>query len=120
MGQPQQTASGSVAQPAAPATTQGSGRGRGRGATSSSGFRGEGPTAPARIFTMTQQEANTSNTMVSGNLTIDCSDVYVLIDPGASHSFVAPRAVDRVGLIAYGLECPLWVSQPKCNPSVAE
>ena len=119
MGQPQQTASGSVAQPVAPATTQGSGRGRGRGAASSSGSRGEGPSAPARIFTMTQQEANTSNTVVSGNLVIGCSDVYALMDPGASHSFIALRAVERLGLIVSGLECPLWVSGPKCDPSVA-
>ena len=62
MAQSQQTASGSVAQPAAPAMTQASGRGRGRGATSSSaGSRGEGPSTLAQIFTMTQQEANTSN-----------------------------------------------------------
>ena len=100
MAQSQQTASGSVAQPAAPAATQASGRGRGRGAASSSaGFRGEGSSAPARIFTMTQQEANTSNTVVSDNLIIGCSDVYALLDPGASHSFIAPRAVERLGVI---------------------
>ena len=69
---------------------------------------------------MTQQEANTSNTVVSGNLVIGCSDVYALMDPGASHSFIAPRAVERLGLIVSGLECPLWVSGPKCDPSVAE
>ena len=33
---------------------------------------------------------------------------------------VASRAVDRVGWIASGLECPLWVSGPKCDPSDAE
>ena len=65
---------------------------------------------------MTQQEANTSNTVVSGNLVIGCSDVYALMDPGASHSFIAPRAVERLGLIVSGLECPLWVSGPKCDP----
>ena len=92
--QSQQTTLGSVAQPVAPATTQASSRGRGRGAASSSaGFRGEGPSAPARIFTMTQQEADASNTVVAGNLIIGCSDVYALMDPGASHSFIAPRAV---------------------------
>ena len=69
---------------------------------------------------MTQQEANTSNTVVSCNLVIGCSDVYALMDPGASHSFIAPRAVERLGLIVSGLECPLWVSGPKCDPSVAE
>ena len=69
---------------------------------------------------MTQQEANTSNTVVSGNLIIGCLDVYALMDPGASHSFVAPRAVERLGLMVSGLDGPLWVSGPKCDPSVAE
>ncbi|XP_043814092.1 uncharacterized protein LOC122724005 [Manihot esculenta] len=47
MTQSQQTASGSVAQPTALATSQGRGRGRGRGTTSSSaGSQGEGPLAP--------------------------------------------------------------------------
>ena len=55
MTQSQQTPSSSVAQPAALAPSQGRGRGRGRGTTSSSaGSQGEGPSAPARIFTMTQ------------------------------------------------------------------
>ena len=71
MAQSQQTASGSVAQPAVPAMTQASGRGRGRGAASSSAgsLRG-GPLAPARIFVQAQQEADTSNTVVSGTLTL--------------------------------------------------
>ena len=74
-----QTTPGSMAQPSAPAMFQGSGRGGDRGtAPSSAGSRGEGPSAPARIFAMTQQEANTSNPMGSGNLTLVCSDVSVL------------------------------------------
>ena len=74
----QQTVSGSVAHPVAPAMFQGSGRGGDRGtAPSSAGSRGEGPSAPARIFAMTQQEANTSNPMGSGNLTLVCSGVSV-------------------------------------------
>uniref|UniRef100_A0A2C9W6D4 RNA-directed DNA polymerase n=1 Tax=Manihot esculenta TaxID=3983 RepID=A0A2C9W6D4_MANES len=86
---------------------------------SSGSSRGGGPVAPARIFTVTQEEANTSNTVVSGNLNLGCSDVYALMDPGASHSFIASRAVERLGLMISKLECPLWVSGPKCDPSVA-
>ena len=44
--------------------------------------------------------------------------MYALMDPGASHSFIALRAVERLGLIISELECPLWVSGPKCDPSV--
>ena len=59
-----------------------SGQGRERGsAFSSEGFRGEGPSAPAQIFTQAQQEADTSNTVVTGMLTFECSDVYVFVNP---------------------------------------
>ena len=57
-------------------------RGRGRGsAFPLEGSRGEGPLAPARIFTQAQQEADTSNTVVPGMLTFECSDVYVFVNP---------------------------------------
>ncbi|XP_057986682.1 uncharacterized mitochondrial protein AtMg00860-like [Hevea brasiliensis] len=46
------------------------------------GLQGRGLTTPTRIFIMTQQEANTSNTVVSSNLCIGSFDVDVLIDPG--------------------------------------
>ena len=106
----QQMSSGSVAQPVgqpvASAMPQSSGRGRGRGAasTSAAGSRGGNPVAPARIFTVTQEEANTSNTVVSGNLIFGCSDVYALVDPGASHSFITSRAIERLGLISSELD----------------
>ena len=69
--QSQRAASGGATQPAAQTMFQASGRGRGRGAASSSAgsLRG-GPSAPARIFVQAQQKADTSNTVVSGTLTL--------------------------------------------------
>ena len=97
LAQSQRATLGRMAQPVAPAMFQVGGRGGGRGAASSSaGFHGEGPSALARIFTQAQQEADTSNTVVSGTLTFECSDVYVFVNPSVSFSLVALEAVERL------------------------
>ena len=63
--QSQQTASDRVTQPGALALALG--RGRGSEITpSSTGSPGEGPSVPARIFALTQQEADTSDRAVTG------------------------------------------------------
>ena len=41
-----------------------------------------------RVFAMTQQEAASSHDVISGRLTIFGESAYVLIDPGATHSFI--------------------------------
>ncbi len=47
-------------------------------------------------------------------------DVNILIDPGASHFFVNPKAILRLGLTVSSLQCSLLVSGPKCDPPVIE
>ena len=42
-----------------------------------------------RVFAMTQQEATSSPDVISGRLTIFGESAFVLIDPGATHSFIA-------------------------------
>ena len=42
-----------------------------------------------RMFAMTQQEATSSQDVISGRLTIFGESAYVLIDLGATHSFIA-------------------------------
>ncbi|XP_043814069.1 uncharacterized protein LOC122723989 [Manihot esculenta] len=101
--QSHQTTRGSVPRPVAPVTTQS--RGRGRGSTPSHvGPRGEGPSAPARIFTMTQQEADTFNTRVSGNSLLGCFDVYIYV---LMFFPVGSRTIERVGLMTSGLRMSL-------------
>ena len=43
----------------------------------------------ARVFTLTPQDAQASNAVVSGILLVCSLDARVLFDPGASHSFVS-------------------------------
>ncbi len=58
--------------------------------------------------------------MVEGNLCIESFNVHALIDPAASHSFVNPDIVLRLGLIVSSLECLLPFSGRKCDPSITE
>ncbi|KAJ1386718.1 Aspartic peptidase domain superfamily [Sesbania bispinosa] len=43
----------------------------------------------ARVFAMTRQDAQASNAVVTGILSICSRDAHVLFDPGATHSFVS-------------------------------
>ena len=49
----------------------------------------ERPTVQPRVFAMTQQEAASSPDVISGRLIIFGESAYVLIDPGATYSFIA-------------------------------
>lgn len=44
----------------------------------------------AQVFTLTHQDAQASNVVVSGILRVHSFEARVLIDPGATHSFVSP------------------------------
>ena len=42
----------------------------------------------ARVFTVTQQEADTAHDVVTGMILVFDRDAHILIDPGATHSFI--------------------------------
>jgi len=87
------------------------GRGqRGRGV----GGRGFAPTSQrqARVFAITQQDAQTSNTVVSGTLLICSFEARVLFDTGATHSFVSSYFALRFTKQPILLESPLCVAIP--------
>ena len=44
----------------------------------------------ARVFTLTPQDVQASNVVVASTLSICSCEAHVLIDPGASHSFISP------------------------------
>ena len=47
---------------------------------------------------MTRQEAQATPDVVTGTLSIFGDDARVLIDPGATHSFISREYVARVGM----------------------
>ena len=68
-------------------TTTGRGsRGRGRG--SAPGIQPE-PRTQARVYAVTQQDADAAPDMATGMISILDHDAYTLVDPGATHSFAS-------------------------------
>ena len=52
----------------------------------------------ARVYAITQQDAEASNTAVTGTLPIEGADAYVLFDSGSTHSFLSPGMTERLGI----------------------
>jgi hypothetical protein len=66
-----------------------------------SGNRGrvkaQGDRTQGRAFTMMQKEAQVTPNVVASTLLLNHLPVYVLFDPGATHSFVTHKAVGKLG-----------------------
>ncbi|KAJ8771673.1 hypothetical protein K2173_026850 [Erythroxylum novogranatense] len=87
-------------------------RGRGRGRAEGSFVRTEGrgsrPQSQAKVYAMTRQEAQDSPDVVAGMLLISDIEAFALLDPGSTHSFIAPHMAYRLHgdreMLLYGLE----------------
>ncbi|XP_073152343.1 uncharacterized protein [Henckelia pumila] len=66
----------------------------------------------ARVFALTQEEAEKSNDVVAGTILINQSLAYVLFDCGATHSFISKRFAKKLGLIPEILVEPFRVATP--------
>ena len=78
-------------------TTPGRGHGRGAGGRGSIriGHIQSGTRTQARVFTVTQQEANASPDVITGMISIYDHDAYALVDPRATHSFISVPFSER-------------------------
>ena len=76
----------------ASAATGRGGRGRGRG--SAPRMQTEALTQ-ARVYAVTQQDADAAPDVVTGIISILDHDVYTLVDPGATHSFASKHFLDH-------------------------
>ena len=61
---------------------------------------------------MARQEAHATPDVVTGTLSIFGDDARVLIDPGATHSFISREYVARVGMTPVPLGCGLEIATP--------
>ena len=68
------------------------GHGRGRG--SAQGIQIKARTQ-ARVYAVTQQDADAAPDVVTGIISILDHDAYTLVDPGATHSFASKPFLDR-------------------------
>ncbi|XP_073112192.1 uncharacterized protein [Elaeis guineensis] len=67
-----------------------------------------------RVYALTQQDANASNSVVTGMIKIASNDVYALFDPGAIHSFIATSFIKRTNEMS---PTPLENDLCVCTPS---
>ena len=89
------------------------GRGRGRG--SAPGMQTETRTQ-ARVYAVTQQDANAALDVVTGIIFILDHDAYTLVNPGATHSFASRPFLDRFQIETQPLEGRMRVSLPAGDP----
>ena len=89
------------------------GHGRGRG--SSPGMQTE-PRTQARVYAVTQQDADAAPDVVTGIISILDHDAYTLVDPGATHSFASKPFLDRFQIETQPLEGRMRVSLPAGDP----
>ena len=66
----------------------------------------------ARVYAITQQDAEASHTAVTGTFFIEGVDAHVLFDTGSTHSFLSPGMAERLGVEPRRLESPLLVTSP--------
>ena len=57
----------------------------------------DGTFVPARVFALTQKEAETSNSVVTGQIPIANLLCNVLVDSGATHSFISTCMIEKIG-----------------------
>ena len=66
----------------------------------------------ARVYAITQQDAETSHTAVTGTLSVEGIVAHVLFDTGSTHSFLSPGMAERLGVEPRRLEVSLLVTSP--------
>ncbi|XP_048141432.1 uncharacterized protein LOC125316639 [Rhodamnia argentea] len=70
------------------------------------------PPTQGRIRAMTQEEAETSKTTITGMVFLCNRNANALFDTGATHSFISTRFAELCGLKPELLEVPLGVAMP--------
>ena len=90
---------------------------RGRG--SAPGIQTE-PRTQARVYAMTQQDADAAPDVVTGIISILDHDAYTLVDLGATHSFASKHLLDRFQIETQPLEGRMRVSLPAGDPLLSD
>ena len=103
-------------------TTPGRGRGRdegGRGSTPIDQIH-SGTRTQARVFTITQQEADASPDVITGMILVYDHDAYALVDPGATHSFISVLFTERHQIESQSIDGRMVVSVPNEDTMISE
>ena len=78
------------------------------------------PMTQARVFTVTQQEANTAHDVVTGMILVFDRNAHILIDPRATHSFISLGFISNVNVESQPIDCSIVVSLPTGDSRLAD
>ena len=78
------------------------------------------PQTQARVFAVTQQEADVAPEVMTGTIQVFESDAYVLIDSGATHSFIFTKFIAQVNIEIQPIDCSMVVSLPTGDSLIAD
>ena len=93
--------------------------GRGRGRSSAPGMQTKTCTQ-ARVYAVTQQNADAAPDVVTSIISILDHDAYTLVDPGATHSFASKPFLDSFEIETQSLGGRMRVSLPAGDPLVSD
>ena len=100
------------------------GRGHGRGAVGRGstpiGQIHSGIRTQARVFSVTQQEADASLDVITGMISVYDHDAYALVDPGATHSFISVSFTERHQIEYQPIDGRMVVSVPNGDTMISE
>ena len=74
----------------------------------------------ARVFAVTQQDADTAPDVVTGMISVFGRDAHILIDLGAIHSFISKGFISNVNVESQPIDCSIVVSLPTRDSRIAE
>ena len=74
--------------------------------------RASGSGGSAQVYAMTRQDAEASNDVITGIISICGRDAYALIDPGSTYSYVSPGFAPCLGRDLVFLDDPFMVATP--------
>ena len=74
----------------------------------------------ARVFAVTQQDADTAPDVVTCMISVFDRDAHILIDPGATHSFISMGFISNVNVESQPIDCSIVVSLPTRDSRLAE
>ena len=103
-------------------TTTSRGRGRGAGGKGSTpiGQIQSGIRTQARVFLVTQQEADASPDLITGMISVYDHDAYALVDPGATHSFISVPFTERHQIESQPIDGRMVVLVPNGDTMISE
>ena len=74
----------------------------------------------ARVFAVTQQDANTASDVVTGIISVFNRDAHILIDHEATHSFISMGFISNVNVESKPIDYSIVVSLPTGDSWIAE